>query len=137
MIRNVNPKLLREPRHWGRRDRQVLALTVLTILLWMIIMYLALLSGEQSIGLFPLLRYGAVIPVAVTAYYYGVGAGVTVALFFNSAFWMELYALSLRSGLSLITPAPRVPSAQTAPPWVTRTRCAPRASRPAAASGAL
>lgn len=103
MIRNVNPKLLREPRHWGRRDRQVLALTVLTILLWMIIMYLALLSGEQSIGLFPLLRYGAVIPVAVTAYYYGVGAGVTVALFFNSAFWMELYPLSLRSGLSLIT----------------------------------
>ena len=41
--------------------------------------------------------------MAVTAYYYGVGAGVTVALFFNSAFWMELYPLSLRSGLSLIT----------------------------------
>ena len=100
MIRRYSPKLLRMPRHWGRRDRQVLAVTIFSILLWMAMLYMAELSqpaGQTS------LRFSVIVPVAVAAYFYGPFAGLIVSLFFSTAFWAKAYALFLSTGFSFVS----------------------------------
>lgn len=100
MIRRYSPKLLRMPRHWGRRDRQVLTVTIFSILLWVAMLYMAELSqpvGQAS------LRISVVVPVAVAAYFYGPIAGLVVSLFFSTAFWAKAYALFLSTGFSFVS----------------------------------